>query len=369
MKTLLLVALLSLVPFGPGSTVVFSLPPSNAGGIVASAWVTPDGSDSDTYAYESFILDSTQAITEVRWRGGYLNDATLPDGSQDPVTDFSITFYESIPGGSEPHCGNPDFHETIYLARYVVGNNAGETPAGIFGGKQMYDYHYVLPTTFPATSGTKYWVKIEASQSIFPDWGLTVGIGGNGSHYRFITGEAMFHFVPNDTNFALLASIASTVTITAVAEPANGGSVSGSGSYPGGASVTVSATPNPDFSFVNWTESGSPVSVLTDYQFIATADHTLVAHFAPAYTITTSAAPSDGGTTTGDGSYPEGASASVVASPNPGFAFVNWTQNDAVVSDLASYQFTVAANRHLVANFVAQQGKVFLPIIENVKTR
>jgi hypothetical protein len=71
------------------------------------------------------------------------------------------------------------------------------------------------------------------------------------------------------------------------------------------------------------------------------------------YTITTSAAPGAGGSTSGDGAYTNGASVTVVATANAGYAFVNWTENGAPVSSSASYTFTASANRTLVANFAA----------------
>ncbi|MEI7675593.1 MAG: starch-binding protein, partial [Bacteroidales bacterium] len=41
----------------------------------------------------------------------------------------------------------------------------------------------------------------------------------------------------------------------------------------------------------------------------------------------------------------------VVATPNSGYTFVNWTENGTQVSTSASYTFTVGGNRTLVANF------------------
>jgi hypothetical protein len=56
-------------------------------------------------------------------------------------------------------------------------------------------------------------------------------------------------------------------------------STSGGGSVTCGSSVTVSATPNENYSFVNWTEGGAAVSTSSNYTFTATNDGTLVANF------------------------------------------------------------------------------------------
>jgi len=71
-----------------------------------------------------------------------------------------------------------------------------------------------------------------------------------------------------------------------------------------------------------------------------------------AYTIVASAG--TGGTmTSGAGTYDNGASATVIASANTGYRFVNWTESGTPVSTNASFTFTVSTARTLVANFEA----------------
>ena len=69
------------------------------------------------------------------------------------------------------------------------------------------------------------------------------------------------------------------------------------------------------------------------------------------YTITASANPAEGGTVTGEGSYVQGTTCTLTATANSGYSFVNWTENNEVVSTNANYSFTVSGNRNLVANF------------------
>ena len=61
--------------------------------------------------------------------------------------------------------------------------------------------------------------------------------------------------------------------------PLNSGTVTGSGLYNTGASVTVSATPFAGFEFANWSEGGSSVSTLDTYTFVLNNNRTLVANF------------------------------------------------------------------------------------------
>ena len=67
--------------------------------------------------------------------------------------------------------------------------------------------------------------------------------------------------------------------ITVVADPMEGGTVSGDGSYNGGATCTVSASPNEGYFFKYWTENGTIVSYAVDYSFIVLNDRNLVANF------------------------------------------------------------------------------------------
>ena len=67
--------------------------------------------------------------------------------------------------------------------------------------------------------------------------------------------------------------------------------------------------------------------------------------------VSASVSPEGAGVVTGTGYYAPGATATLTATPNDGYAFVNWTENSQVVSTDASYSFTVVEDRTLVANF------------------
>ncbi len=71
-----------------------------------------------------------------------------------------------------------------------------------------------------------------------------------------------------------------TWTVSATADPAAGGTVTGSGTFAEGETITLTATPSDGYRFVNWTEGGEPVATTTSYAFTASADRSLVAHFA-----------------------------------------------------------------------------------------
>jgi hypothetical protein len=53
----------------------------------------------------------------------------------------------------------------------------------------------------------------------------------------------------------------------------------------------------------------------------------------------------------GNGNYTLGQNVLLTATSETGFAFINWTENDSVISTNATYQFIATKNRNLVANF------------------
>ena len=71
------------------------------------------------------------------------------------------------------------------------------------------------------------------------------------------------------------------------------------------------------------------------------------------YTISATANPTEGGTIEGANTYTYGQTATLTATASEGYNFINWTENDEIVSTDAEYSFVVTADRSLVANFEA----------------
>ncbi|MCR5659729.1 MAG: leucine-rich repeat protein [Bacteroidales bacterium] len=76
-----------------------------------------------------------------------------------------------------------------------------------------------------------------------------------------------------------------------------------------------------------------------------------ILNFTSTVQISAEANPVDAGEITGTGDYIVGAVATLTANANEGYQFKNWTLNGVVVSNSASYQFTVIGAGHYVANF------------------
>lgn len=180
----------------------------------------------------------------------------------------------------------------------------------------------------------------------FVNWTENGNVVGTATTLNFSNVQANHSYV---ANFALTGG----VNISTSAAPAAGGTTSGGGSYLIGNSVTVNATPNAGYAFVNWTSGANVVSSSASYTFTASVNRTLVANFAASNTISTSSAPAAGGTTSGGGDYATGTSITVTATPAAGYSFLNWTDGATVASTSAAYTFTASANRTLVAHFTS----------------
>lgn len=341
--------------------VVFEQAHNGGGALHMSSRYQPNGTDYDQFVWDSFSVPSAQALTEIRWRGGY--DPNMAYWAGD-IVNFRVSIYESTPGLSQPNLG-PGYPATpATLIAYDTLDTAGETSAGLFGGVEMFDYHFVLPTVFQAQAGKLYWIQIEAEfTNGIPSWGFASGTG-NGSHFRRIPGQGDYYFqyAPGDAAFSLVTSDGPVYTISANALPIDGGTVDNAGLYPENSAVPLVATPNAGYAFVNWTENGTVVSTTPNYTFTVTGNRTLIANFSAGSLITTTSSPLTGGNTDGGGSFVNGSNVTVQATASANYNFVNWTENGIVVSTNPNYTFTAAGDRDLVANFTssaANPGIVF----------
>ena len=232
-------------------------------------------------------------------------------------------------------------------------------------GRELYKIEIPYQvTTFatPATGGVvtgagSYLVGDKVTLTALPVANFEFVNWINSSGAEVSTTAALNFTMPN-RNVTYTANFRSTINrnLTLTASPAAGGTVKGGGSYPSGTWVTIEASPNSGYEFVNWTEGTSIISTNTEYSFSLEKDRNLTANFKQStvkYTISLSSNPALGGSTSGGGSYVSGSSVTVTATPGKGYEFVNWTERGNEVSQSASYKFTVTRNRSLVANFQA----------------
>jgi len=99
----------------------------------------------------------------------------------------------------------------------------------------------------------------------------------NGSNYQVRVVST--NYPMTGTNIQVISIMPSTFNITVTANPSQGGTVTGGGTYNSGQSCTVSATANTGYTFTNWTENGNVVSTNASYTFTVEGNRSLVANF------------------------------------------------------------------------------------------
>lgn len=224
------------------------------------------------------------------------------------------------------------------ILQYTVSASAGPPSGGITSGSGTYAYGSQAAVTATAGNG---WNFINWTE------------GGN-----VVSVNTTFSFIVEGDRI-LIANFTQQViqyTISTLPFPLPGGATSGGGVYDAGDQVTVNATPDNGWVFINWTENGSLVSANQSYSFAAASNRDLVANFAQQFNILASGDPGVGGYTSGSGVYTEGETANLGAYANSDYVFLNWMENGNIVSLNQSYSFAVAGNRELIANFQTTVG-------------
>ena len=140
-------------------------------------------------------------------------------------------------------------------------------------------------------------------------------------------------------------------TITVAADPLEGGTVVGGGTYEGGTPCTVIATANDGYTFMYWTENNTVVSAQPEYGFAVPTNRNLVAHFTMPLNVNVVANPTEGGTVTGTGEYDYGSICTVTSTPNENYTFMYWTKNGTQISTQPTCSFKVTSDSELEANF------------------
>lgn len=196
---------------------------------------------------------------------------------------------------------------------------------------------------------------------------LTVASTTNQSHFGFLikpNNTVSLNYLASDSyvddiflsNDVLpLNSNLSTVVITATSSNTTMGSVTGGGNCLKSQLTSVKAVAIGTNHFYNWTENGTEVSTNPNYSFTTTTAKTLIANFKSQSQFLVSSVSnntSKGTVTAGGTAYNLGAAVALTATVKPGYQFVNWTENDTVVTTNPVYSFMVKSDRRLVANFI-----------------
>ncbi|MFA7074741.1 MAG: InlB B-repeat-containing protein, partial [Endomicrobiaceae bacterium] len=232
---------------------------------------------------------------------------------------------------------------------YNLTANVNPVGGGIVDGLGQYPAGQTVTVTATPAVGYSFvnWTRQGVSMSINPNYTFNMPASDV---------ELVANFqstAPDEYNLNLSVS------------PDNSGNVSGAGSFPAGQAVTVTATANTNYSFVNWTKNGQVVSSIPNYTFnMPTENISLVANFSQNIrTLTLSVSPANSGVVSGTGNYNAGDPVTVTATANTGYTFLNWTNGGNIVSESSVYTFNMPdSNINLTANFSANQSQVSLAV-------
>jgi hypothetical protein len=144
-------------------------------------------------------------------------------------------------------------------------------------------------------------------------------------------------------------------TVSATANDPSMGSVAGAGTYEEGATATLTATAAEGYEFVNWTVNDevltdNPITLTVNSDITAVATFKAIEVVVPTYTVTVTANDTTMGAVTGAGTYAEGTIATLTATPNEGYEFVNWIVDDEVLTD-NPLNLIVTSDINIVATF------------------
>ena len=124
---------------------------------------------------------------------------------------------------------------------------------------------------------------------------------------------------------AIFAANSTTYTVTADVNDPSMGSVSGGGEYSEGETVTLIATPKEGYHFVKWSDENTD----NPRTITVTGETNLTAIFAiNTYTVTATTDDASKGSVTGGGTYNHGETATLTATPEEGYHFVQWSDGN-----------------------------------------
>ena len=294
----------------------------------------------DPVSYDITVAANMQEAGTVTGAGSYLHGATVT------LTATENEGYHFVNWAKNGHVVSTEANYSFtvteagnYIANFAPNSydiiaEANPTEGGTVAGAGVYGHNSTVILT--ATANTGY---------TFINWTKDGTVVSNEPTYTFTVTESSTYVA----NFEL-----NSYVITAMANPTNGGSIAGAGVYNHGETATLTAIANVGYPFINWTKEGQVVSVNPTYSFIVTEDAIYVANFSQtpvSYAITATANPTEGGTVSGAGNFGHGATATLTAIPNEHYNFVNWTKDGEVVSEDPTYSFTVTEAGDYEANF------------------
>ncbi len=325
---------------------------------------TENGSVVSYSSSYSFVVTADRTLTAVFQPKNYTVTATANPTQGGTVTGSGMYPYGNIATvTAAPHTGynfvswsingeivslEPSYSFTVFADVFVTGN---------FEKKNMTVALTAVPVnaaeTLTGAGVYKYGTSVTISTSPVTGYDFV-----NWTEYGdVISTNASYTFTITDNHSFTANFTLKTFDVTTSVVPAAGGSVTGAGSYYYNQEVTLFATPNTGYSFLNWSVNGTIVSNQPQYIFQITQDVNFVATFEiNTYYVSINVTPYNGGTASGEGYYDYGTRVTVHATPNENYRFVEWMVNNESVSTNESYTFTISEDMRFIAVFSYDDG-------------
>jgi len=290
----------------------------------------------NTYTITALSANNAMGTVE---GGGQYNYATTATLMANPITGYRFVEWDDH-NTQNPRevsvTGDATYTASFEQITYTVTATANNAQFGTVIGSGVYNYGAAVTLTATAEDGYH-----------FVQWsdGTTVN-------------PYQFNIFENKNITAIFEEdgvVINYYTVTVSANDAEMGSVNGGGVYEENTTATIEAVPANGYEFVEWndhiTTNPRSFTVTSDVEYVATFQ-------AINYELTVVANPTEGGVVTGGGSYQYGATATLTATANLGYAFTGW--NDGILT--ASRQVTVAGNATYTANFVQEEYQINITV-------
>ena len=306
--------------------------------------LTPDNltlTEGDTYTLSATILPNNATNQAINWSSNMPSVATINNGVVTAISEGAATITATTAEGRYTATCNitvtPSPRYTITFA--TTANGTISTTATEFkAGDEVVltitpaDGYQIVAGSLKAhkTGDASTEVVILANKFTMPHFDVTV------------TAEFEELTIPSPTSY----------TITASANPTEGGYVEGTGTYTEGTTISLKARAYAGYKFLKWTDGITAaernITVTEDANYTAEfeADATIII-----YSVTAVAEPAEGGTISGTRNYNANDYATLVAKANEGYRFVHWMSNGQELSTNIEYNFVVTQDSTLIAVF------------------
>jgi len=331
-------------------------------------------------SFDALVLELTSVTS------GLIDSTTIPVSALNEISSGTWTIVQNVPGtdgvSGSGYLAVLNFHvigaagtsSTITLSNGMLGNNLGvEIPSAWTGDSVSvvavtYSLTMAVVGEGTVTPGSGDYAAGDMAITATPASGWEFSAWSTDDMAEIADASSAETTLTLDKDKTVTATF-TQITYTLTVASSDNGSVTTPGEntfpYNAGTVVSLVAVPDDGYEFVNWT---GDVGTVADVNAASTTitmsgNYSITANFALiGVTYDLTVASTDGGsvTTPGEGTFPynAGTVVSLVAVPDDGYEFVNWTGDVSTVADVnaASTTITMNGDYSITANFMASLG-------------